>query len=224
MKTLVIAAHFDDEVLGCGGTIAKLTNEGHEVHVCVLTDSCTAQYRGKASDEMVKQKMAESEEVNKTLGIKNTHVSDFPDMKLDTIPHVELNREIEQHIRRIKPEVVYTHHWGDVNKDHRLVFESTMVAVRPVEHSSVKRVLCYEVPSATEWAAPTPGNIFAPNVFVDIGKTLDRKVAAMEMYRSEIRKYPHPRSVENITNQAFLRGSSVGLVAAESFMLIREVV
>lgn len=224
MKILVIAAHFDDEVYGCGGTIAKLTNKGHEVHVCVLTDSCTAQYRGKASYEMVKQKMAESEEVNKILGIKKTYVSDFPDMKLDTIPHVELNREIEQHIRRIKPEVVYTHHGGDVNKDHKLVFESTMVAVRPLQHSCVKRVLCYEVPSSTEWAPPTPSNIFAPTVFVDIGKTLDRKVAAMETYRSEIREYPHPRSVENVTNQAHSRGASVGLMAAESFMLIREVI
>lgn len=223
MKILVVAAHFDDEVFGCGGTIAKLANAGHEIFVCVLTDSCSTQYKGHAH-EMIAQKMAESEEVNKILGIKKTYVFDYPDMQLDTIPHVVLNKAIEQGITRIKPEVVYTHHWGDVNKDHRLVFESTMVAVRPVEHSSVKRVLCYEVPSSTEWAPPTPSNMFAPTVFMDIEDVIEKKIDAVKAYNSELREYPHPRSVENVTNQAHYRGASVGLMAAESFMLIREVI
>jgi len=145
-------------------------------------------------------------------------------MQLDTIPHVELNKAIEQCIAEIKPEVVYTHHGGDVNKDHRLVFESTMVAARPIEHASVRRILCYEVPSSTEWAAPTPGNTFTPNVFVDIEDVIETKIDAMKIYCSEIRKYPHPRSFENIINQAHSRGASVGLMAAESFMLIREMI
>jgi len=222
MKILVIAAHFDDEVYGCGGTIAKLANAGHEVHVCVLTDSCSTQYKEHA-DEMIAQKIAESREVNGILGIKRTHAFDFPDMQLDTVPHVELNKAIEQCITEFKPEVVYTHHGGDVNKDHRLAFESTMVAVRPLEGSCVKRVLCYEVPSSTEWAAPIPGNTFIPNVFVDIWDVLMNKVDAIDTYRSELRKSPHPRSIDNVVYQAHYRGASVGLKAAESFMLIREV-
>ena len=222
MKILVIAAHFDDEVYGCGGTIAKLVNEGHEIDVCVLTDSCSSQYKGHAH-EMIAQKKAESEEVNKILGIKETHTFDYPDMQLDTVPHVELNKAIEQCVIEINPEVVYTHHGGDVNKDHRLVFESTMVAVRPMEDSSVKRVLCYEVPSSTEWAPPTPSNMFAPNVFVDIEDVVEKKIDAIKAYNSELREYPHPRSAENVINQAHLRGASVGLNAAESFMLIREI-
>ncbi len=222
MKILVIAAHFDDEVYGCGGTIAKLADKGHEIYACVLTDSCSSQYKGHAH-EMIAQKKTESEEVNKILGIIETHIFDFPDMQLDTIPHVELNKAIEQCIIEINPEVVYTHHGSDVNKDHRLVFESTMVAVRPIKDSSVKRVLCYEVPSSTEWAPPTPSNMFAPNVFVDIEDVVEKKIDAIKAYNSELREYPHPRSVENVINQAHLRGASVGLKAAESFMLIREI-
>jgi len=222
MKILVIAAHFDDEVYGCGGTISKLVREGHKVYVCILTDSCSSQYTDRAN-EMIAQKKEESKIVNKILGIEKTYTFDFPDMQLDTIPHVELNKAIEQCIREIKPTTIYTHHGGDVNKDHRLIFESTIVAVRPMKDSSVKRVLCYEVPSSTEWAAPTPSNMFAPNVFVDIEYVIDKKIDAIKAYNSELREYPHPRSAENVINQAHLRGASVGLNAAESFMLIREI-
>lgn len=222
MKILVIAAHFDDEVYGCGGTISKFVREGHKVHVCILTDSCSSQYTNRAN-EMIAQKKEESQIVNNIFGIEKTHTFDFPDMQLDTIPHVELNRAIEQCIKDIKPTIVYTHHGGDVNKDHRLVFESTMVAVRPTEGSSVKCVLCYEVPSSTEWAPPTPNNMFSPNVFVDIEDVIDTKIEAIKAYNSELREYPHPRSVENVINQARLRGASVGLKAAECFMLIREI-
>ena len=222
MKILVIAAHFDDEVYGCGGTISKLVREGHKVYVCILTDSCSSQYTDRAN-EMIAQKKEESQIVNNIFGIEKTYTFDFPDMQLDTIPHVELNQAIEQCIRDIKPTIVYTHHGGDVNKDHRLVFESTMVAVRPMEGSSVKRVLCYEVPSSTEWAPPTPSNMFSPNVFVDIEDVIDKKIDAIKAYNSELREYPHPRSVENVINQAHLRGASVGLKAAECFMLIREI-
>jgi len=222
MKILVIAAHFDDEVYGCGGTISKFVREGHKVHVCILTDSCSSQYTDRAN-EMIAQKKEESQIVNNIFGIEKTYTFDFPDMQLDTIPHVELNRAIEQCIRDIKPTIVYTHHGGDINKDHRLVFDSTMVAVRPMEGSSVKRVLCYEVPSSTEWTPHTPSNMFSPNVFVDIEDVINKKIDAIKAYNSELREYPHPRSVENVINQAHLRGASVGLKAAECFMLIREI-
>jgi len=222
MKILVIAAHFDDEVYGCGGTISKLVREGHKVYVCILTDSCSSQYTDRAN-EMIAQKKEECQIVNNILGIEKTYTFDFPDMQLDTIPHVELNQAIEQCIRDIKPTIVYTHHGGDVNKDHRLGFESTMVAVRPMEGSSVKRILCYEVPSSTEWAPPSSNNVFSPNVFVDIEDVIDKKIDAIKAYNSELREYPHPRSVENVINQAHLRGASVGLKAAECFMLIREI-
>ena len=222
MKILIMAAHFDDEVYGCGGTIARLTQEGHEVYVCVLTDSCSSQYKDRAG-EMIMQKKEESKKVNDILGIKKTISIDLPDMKLDTIPHVELNKPIEECIKKIRPEIVYTNYFGDVNKDHRLVFESTIVAVRPVEQSSVRRVLCYELPSSTEWNAQTLNNIFISNVFVNIEKTIDKKIEAVRAYKSELREYPHPRSIENVVHQAHVRGASAGLEAAECFMLIREI-
>jgi len=228
LKVLVIAAHPDDEVYGVGGTMVKHVQKGDEVYVCMLTEGVTTQYRNTMNKislhELIKQKKKESLRAAKILGIKKIFFFDLPDMKLNTIPHPEINQPIEECIATLLPEIVYTHHWGDVNKDHRLAFESTMVAVRPGLKSSIKKVLIYETPSSSEWNAPILTNQFLPNVFVDISDVLDLKIQAMKAYKSELRPFPHPRSIEAVTTYAKKRGLEVGKEVVECFMLIREII
>jgi LmbE family N-acetylglucosaminyl deacetylase len=218
MRVLVIAAHPDDETLGLGGTIARHTASGHEVWVCILTEGATV--RGK-SVERQKQHARKACEI---LGVERTVFCDMRDQHLDALPLIDVIQQIEAYLEDFGPHVVYTHFREDVNQDHRVAFEATMVATRPLEHSPVDKVLCYEVPSSTEWAPPFAATSFRPSVFVDIADTLEIKLEAMEAYAGEEGEYPHPRSYEAIRARAQTRGSAVGLKAAEAFMLVREVI
>ena len=230
MDIAIIAAHMDDEVLGCGGTIAKYNIEDHNIHVLVLTDSCSAGHRNvelipgsqgtTIVKEVISEKKAEFLAAMEVLGgYKSWKICDFPDMKLDTVPHIELNKVIESFIDEVQPEIVFTHHPGDINLDHRLVYESTMVAVRPVPGSPVKKVLCCESMYNNEWN----GQSFVPNTYIDISTTLSDKIAALEEYKSEIREWPHPRSILSIKHLACIRGAAVGFEAAEAFMMVRSI-
>lgn len=219
MKVLVIAPHPDDEVLGCGGTLAKHAKTGDDVYLCIATRAYTPDW----SEKFIKNREKEVSKVNKILGIKKTHFLDFPTVKLDTIPQKELNDAISKVVNKVGPDTVYIPHRGDVNKDHRIVFEMTMVALRPKPSSTAKRVLSYETLSETEWAVPSKEDAFIPNVYVDISDTLKTKLSAMSAYKSELKDYPHPRSIGGISALAKKRGTEVGLKAAEAFMLMREV-
>ena len=221
MKVLVIAAHPDDEVYGMGGTIAKLSKQGHDVYVLILTEGCSTQY--KDQPHLIEEKKNQAYEANSILGVKEVIFGDLPDMKLDTVEHVEINAVIEKAIRDLEPDVVYTHFYGDVNKDHRCVFESTMVAVRPIHSQCVREVYCYQVPSSTEWAANVAQSTFIPNVFEEITEYYDIKKNAILAYSSEIREYPHPRSLEVVKMYDLVHAKRVGLELAEGFMLIRKV-
>jgi len=218
-SVLVIAPHPDDEVLGCGGTIAKHTRAGYDVYLCIVTKGYTPDW----SEEFLRKRPNEIEKVGKILGISKTYFLAFPTVKLDTIPQKELNDSFVQVVNEVKPEVVYIPHRGDVNKDHRLVFDAAIVATRPKPDSPIKTLLSYEILSETEWAAPFPQNTFIPNVYMDISETLEIKLKAMSEYKSELKEYPHPRSLESISALAKLRGSSIGVKAAEAFMLVREI-
>ena len=176
MEIAIIVSHLDDEVLGCGGTIARYNIEDHNIHVLVLTESCSAGHRDfvlKAGsqgtvyqEEIISKKKAEFLAAMEMLGgYKTWKICDFPDMRLDTIPHIELNKAIESFIDDVQPEMVFTHHPGDINLDHRKVFESTMVAVRPVPGCPVKKVLFYEVPGNAGWGESVP---FILNTHIDI--------------------------------------------------------
>jgi LmbE family N-acetylglucosaminyl deacetylase len=160
--------------------------------------------------------------------VRNVIFCDFPDQRLDEPALLEIIRPIEQCIGDLGPDIVYTHFKEDVNQDHRVVFHATMVATRPLEHSSVSRVLCFETPSSTEWAPPFTGSVFMPNVYVDVTATLRRKLDALRAYsgtyRNEVRPFPHPRSYEALETYAKRHGITVGLCAAEPFMLVRELV
>ena len=216
MRILVIAPHPDDEVMGCGGTIAKYSQKGEEIYLCIATKAYVPDW----SEEFLKERPKEIEKVNKILGIKRTYFLDFPTVRLDTLPQKELNDAISKVMREVQPEVLYIPHSGDLNKDHRLVFEAALVASRPVV-SSVKKILSYETLSETEWGSAIEP--FAPNFYEDINETLEKKIEAMKIYKSEVKNFPHPRSLEMIDILAKKRGSEVGLKLAEAFVLVREI-
>jgi len=220
MKVLVVAAHPDDETLGVGGTIARYAEQGDEVWVCILTDGVTPRH------QHVELQMECASKACQILGVQKVIFCNLPNQRLDALPLVDVISPIEKCVGEFKPDVVYTHFKEDVNQDHRIAFQATMVATRPLGDNTVRRLLCYETPSSTEWAAPFTGSFFAPNVFVDIAITLSKKIRAMEMYAStyisEVRAYPHPRSYEAIEIYAKRHGIIVGVQAAEAFMLVRE--
>ena len=213
MNILVIGSHFDDEVLGVGGTIAKHISNGDEVHVLILTDSSSTQYPGNS--DIAGRKTSEAKEANKYLG-SVLHLESFSDMKLDTIPQCELASCISGYIDLIQPEIVYTHSKNDLNKDHRMTYEASMVACRPM--SGVKKILCYEVLSSTEW-----GEGFKPNYYVDITEFIRDKVNAFKTYKTEMRKLPHPRSLSGVYSLGEMRGTNICVPFAEAFELIMEV-
>lgn len=222
MKILVIAPHPDDEVLGCGGTIKKYASKGDEVFLCIVTKAYTPDW----SNEFIKNREKEIECAKDALGIKGVVYLDLPTVKLDTIPQKDLNDLMSGCIKNIGPEIIFIPFYGDINKDHKLVSEAVLVAVRPKPGSSIKKVYCYEVLSETEWAKPAQKieNVFIPNFYEDISDFLEEKLKAMECYKSELKDYPHPRSLEGIKILAQKRGTECGAKAAEAFMLLREVV
>ena len=222
-KVLIISAHPDDEVLGVGGTIAKYTSRGIDVSLLIVTDGSTSQYRNNPDlNIIIKEKKQETRQAADILGIKNIYYGGLPDMMLDTVSHIKVNKVIENTIDKVKPTIVYTHFYGDINKDHQIVYESTLVACRPVKDQIVKKIFLYSVPSSTEWNIQIPHTSFTPNWYENIEKKyVKQKYAAMECYKKELREYPHPRSVEYLQNSDIIEGNKVGRQVAESFMLAR---
>lgn len=223
MKALVVAAHPDDETIGVGGTVARHSEQGDEVWVLVLADGSEGR---TPRDKHIKLRKECASKACHFLGVSRVIFCDFEDQKLDVLPLLDVIKPIENCVREFRPDVVYTHFKEDVNQDHRTAFQATMVATRDFGDNTVRRLLCYETPSSTEWAAPFAGSSFAPNVFVDISSTLDRKTQAMQQYATpyvdEVRPYPHPRSYEAVKIYAKRYGAVVGVEAAEAFMLVRE--
>jgi N-acetylglucosamine malate deacetylase 1 len=218
MRVLVFAAHPDDEILGMGGTIAvHATVRGDETRIVCVTDGSSSQYPNDAT--LRERKNEEARRAARELGVEDYVHLDLPDMRLDTVPHVEANRLVEQQVREFGPEVVYTPH-PDVNRDHVALFDSVAVATRPVPAQPVRRVLTYAPTSSTEWT-PAGRNWFVPNWFVDVSETIDRKLAAFACYETERRDYPHPRSERALRAHAEFFGASSGCEFAEPFVLIR---
>lgn len=222
---LVVAAHPDDEVLGCGGTIARLTGEGQNVYVAILGEGITSRYdkREQADQKIIKELQDRSRQVSKLLGVKELYLHDLPDNRFDTVPLLDIVKTVEKLINRFKPQIVYTHHGGDLNIDHVITHRAVMTATRPVENCPVKEIFAFEVPSSTEWAFGQFKPTFQPNVFVDISATLETKIQAIQIYESEARPFPHPRSPESLQALAKRWGSAVSVDAAEAFELVRLV-
>jgi N-acetylglucosamine malate deacetylase 1 len=220
---LILAAHPDDEVLGCGGTIAKLTGGGAIVHVAFLADGVFS----RAGEQTVQRleltcRRSAAQKACEILGVKSVSFGDFPDNRMDTTSLLDITKAVEALISKYQPEVVFTHHAGDVNIDHRRLHEAVVTACRPQQGHPVKTLLCFEVPSSTEWQLPGSAPAFAPNWFVDISTTLVCKLAALEAYADELRAWPHPRSRQGVEHLAHWRGATVGVDAAEAFILGRQ--
>ena len=212
LNILIIAAHPDDEVLGMGGTIKKFSNLGYNIQLCVISEGASAQYSDK---EMVNVRRESCIKAGKILGIQDFKFLGFPDAKLDSIPQLEINIEIEKIISEFKPEIVFTISDGDLSQDHQKVFDSTLVATRPI-NSQIRKVLAYELPGPRIFQ-------FQPTIYEDISTEIISKNEAMLKYESEIEQFPHPRSIESIESLAKYRGSQSGLKFAEAFRLIYEI-
>lgn len=224
---LVIAAHPDDEVLGCGATIAKHIRAGDEVHVMILAEGVTSRddvrERDSRSSELSDLARV-AQRANAILGVTSLTLHDFPDNRMDSVDLLEVVKVVEECIRAKKPDVVYTHHGGDVNIDHRRIQEAVVAATRPQPGQTVQTLLFFEVQSSTEWQAPGSFPPFVPNWFVDVSSTLPLKMQALEAYRCEMRDWPHARSLKALEHLAHWRGATVGCEAAEAFMLGRRIV
>ena len=216
---LVVAAHPDDEVLGCGGTIAKHAYEGDIVHVVFMTNGESSRVDYSGNDISNRRLMArQSADI---LGIYKLIFMDFPDNSMDTIPFLNIVQEVEKVISKIKPSVVYTHHVGDLNIDHKITHKAVMTAARPQPNCTIREIYSFEVLSSTEWSTPSSESFFIPNKFVNIATTLDQKLRALDIYSDEMHKFPHSRSVESVSILSRYRGSTMGMSAAEAFKVER---
>ena len=218
MKVLVFAPHPDDEILGVGGTIAKRTQNKDEVYVCVVTRGVMPLY----DDAGIQIIQAQCREADRKLGVSKTIFLDFPAVMLETVPRYEFNGRISEVVQQIKPDEVYIPHRGDMQLDHKMVVDATMVALRPKYAHAIKRIYAYETLSETGWDIPNTVNEFIPNVYENISGTLQVKLDAMAVIQSQLAPFPAARSLEAIEYLAKYRGSTINCFAAEAFALIRE--
>ena len=225
MNVLVVAAHPDDEVLGCGGTIARLVEEGHDVYIGILGEGSTSreQKRENADLALVEELGACSQNVARFLGARDLFMYGLPDNRFDSLPLLDVVKLVEELIDTLQPDVVYTHHVGDLNIDHSILGRAVITATRPIPGCRVKELYSFEIPSSTEWTFQRLEPIFRPNWFLDISSHFDAKVKALSMYEGEVRPFPHPRSPEALQAIARRWGSVVGVECAEAFELIRSI-
>ena len=216
----IIAAHADDEALGCGGTIARHTAMGDEVRVLFMTDGEAS--RGERSEQAYVRAMA-SQAACACLGVATPTNLDFPDNAMDTVPLLSIAKSIAAALKDFEPDIVYTHHAQDLNVDHRLTHEAVMTVLRPQPDLKNSTILAFETVSSTEWRSQTSGTAFIPNWYQDISEYLDRKLEALVIYEMEMRAWPHARSLKAVEHLARWRGASIGRQAAEAFQLVRSV-
>jgi LmbE family N-acetylglucosaminyl deacetylase len=224
-SVVVIAAHPDDEVLGCGGTLARMASEGHQIHILLLADGETSRpddIGAAANSEKLTLRKAAAQKACNILGATSVELLTLPDNKLDSLPLLDVVKHIEAFIQLHQPSTVFTHHAGDVNIDHQVVHHAVVTACRPLPDHPVSELLFFEVPSSTEWRPAGSSAPFIPNWYVDISATLLKKLEALEVYASELRAFPHPRSLKAVSALATWRGSTVGVDAAEAFVLGRK--
>ena len=220
-KVLIVAAHPDDEVIGCGGTIIRLTKEEFEAYTLILGEGVTSRdnrrSRQKQEGEIVELKK-QAKEANEILGVKQVFFFDFPDNRFDTVSFLDIVKTVEKIKNEIKPDIIFTHYEKDLNIDHQITYKAVITATRPLKGERVKEVYSFEVPSSTEWSYPLS---FSPDMFFDISKTIDIKLKALEKYKTELREFPHPRSLKSVKLTASLWGMKLGLDYAEAFKVVK---
>lgn len=221
---LIVAPHADDEILGCGGTMAKFIDEGNNVYVAIMTNAHVGDPE-IFSKEGIENVRIEAKNANSFLGVKQIYFFDFPAPKLDNFPSYKIANEIKNLLDTLQIDTLFIPHRGDIHKDHRIIFESALVAGRPVGNYTVKKIYAYETLSETEWAAPFGDDAFIPNFFVELSeKYVEAKSTAMKFYKSQLRNFPSTRSIETIQSLGKFRGSTINRNTAEAFMIIRDIV
>lgn len=220
-KILIFAAHPDDEVIGCGGTIAKLKKNGNKIYVCFFADGESSR-NVRNVNALIKKRKKAAKKSAAILGIDELFFCDLPDNRLDTMSRLSVVKIVEKYISLIKPQTVFTHFYGDLNIDHQIVSKAVITACRPEKKNPVKKLLFFEIPSSTDWQISNKQkNYFNPNWFEDISKTKNIKIKALKAYKEEVRKWPHPRSLKGINSLMELRGATSGFKFAEAFVLGR---
>jgi LmbE family N-acetylglucosaminyl deacetylase len=220
-KVLIIAAHPDDEILGCGGTAARLVRENKKVFTAILGEGVTSRQdkrdreKSKAALYRLKEQIIRA---NKIIGIEDLFIHDFPDNRFDTVPLLEIVKVVEDLIIQIEPDIIFTHFGNDLNVDHRLTYQAVLTAVRPMSGKTVREIYSFEILSSTEWNFPSN---FCPEIFYDIEKTMDLKLDAIREYQQELRDFPHPRSLKGIEVNAMGWGMKAGVKYAEAFKAVR---
>ncbi|MFZ0862832.1 MAG: GNAT family N-acetyltransferase [Candidatus Sulfotelmatobacter sp.] len=225
-SVLVIAAHPDDEVLGCGGTMARLRADGHDVKIAILGEGMTSRYRTReeADRSLLCNLREHSRRAADVLGVKDLFLYDLPDNRFDTLPILDVVKIVEELVEKHAPHTIFTHGCADLNVDHHVTHRAVLTATRPIEGHSVRNLYAFEIPSSTDWSFHrlVPG--FEPNTFFNIESTIDVKKRAMACYETEVQEFPHPRSLEGLEVVARRWGTVVGCKAAEAFELVRSVV
>jgi LmbE family N-acetylglucosaminyl deacetylase len=224
-KILAVVAHPDDEIIGVGGTLCKHTSMGDDVYVLILGDGKSSRnYTYKKLSENLKQKsLNETKKALSCLGIKYFYKESFPDNRFDGINMLDIAKKVSFYVNKIKPTIVYTHHFGDLNIDHQRTSEAVTIACRPIENNSVQTIYQFETLSSTEMAGYIPSRAFLPNVFINIETEIHKKLKAMGCYKSELHQFPHPRSLEAIEANAKVWGAKVNLKYAEAFFCLRQI-
>lgn len=224
-NVLVVAAHPDDEILGVGGTVRKLANEGKTVRALILAEGLTsrADKREDVNKSELEMLRTESEKAAGIIGYESIDFCGFPDNRMDSLELLDIIKLVNSYIEKYSPDTIFTHHYGDLNIDHRITCEVVLTACRPVPDCYVKQIYAFETLSSTEWDF-NYNKPFTPNEFWNIAETFDKKIEAMKCYSTELNKYPHPRSIEGIEALAKYRGCNVGVLYAEAFCLLRRIV
>ena len=219
-KVLVIAAHPDDGILGCGGTIARLAKNGSEVHTLILGEGVASRYEKdeQGAKQQIEELQKQARKANQIIGVKEVNIYNFPDNKFDTVPLLDLVKVVEQAKAKIRPNIIFTHYEKDLNIDHQITYKAAITAARPLPDETVKEIYSFEVLSSTEWGYPLS---FSPNVFFNISETIDIKMKAIGEYKLELREFPHPRSLKAAELNAKTWGAKTGLEYAEAFMAVR---
>lgn len=226
-KVLVVAAHPDDEILGCGGAMARHAEQGDDVHILIVAEGATSRQPNVSNGDKIREEVlrlrAAAVEAAKIVGVNTPRLLGLPDNRLDTLALLDVIQPIENVIEELSPSIVYTHDGGDLNVDHRVVYQAVVTACRPLPGQPVRAIYSFEVMSSTEWGGD-PFFRFSPNRFVDITRYLGRKIEALRCYDMEMRAFPHARSLKAVEALAVYRGASAGLEAAECFHTVRELV
>jgi N-acetylglucosamine malate deacetylase 1 len=225
MNTIaVIAAHPDDEILGCGATMARHVIEGDKVHVLLLADGESSRNSNNISSGDIIKRRQSAKNAMDVIGACTPVFGEFPDNAMDTVALIDVIKVVEEFIEMVKPNIIYTHHGGDLNIDHQITHRAVLTACRPLPDSNINSIYTFEVLSSTEWYSPQLNNAFIPVKYVNVENMFDIKQKALQCYDSEMRAFPHTRSYETVEALARLRGANVGFNIAEAFEIVRELV